>query len=120
MVEQQILDAFQMMWGPFPEPVMLVHKNRTVLAVNELARSAGVPIGIKCFSLNPAIGDDDHCKECKANSALKSGNAVRSQALVAGKQVIAYWIPLKETPDIYIHFGIETAKSMAAGAGSSI
>ena len=56
MVEQRILEAFEMMWGPFPEPVMLIHRDRTVLAVNDFARSMGVQAGIKCFSLNPEAG----------------------------------------------------------------
>jgi hypothetical protein len=116
MVEQRILDAFQMMWGPFPEPVLLVHKSRTVLAVNDSARNSGVEVGIKCFSLNPEIGSDNRCKQCKATLAVETGDAVRLQGLTAGREVISYWIPLKETPDIYIHFGIGIAKAMAAGA----
>jgi hypothetical protein len=117
MVDQRILDAFQMMWGPFPGPVLLVHKNRTVLAVNDRARDSGVSVGIKCFSLNPEIGsNDNHCKHCKATLAVETGDAIRSQGLTGGQDSISYWIPLKETPDVYVHFAISTAKAMAAGA----
>lgn len=56
MIEPRILDAFQTMWGPFPEPVMLIQKDRTVLAVNDLARKIGIPSGIKCHSLNKDHG----------------------------------------------------------------
>jgi len=34
-VDPSIIEAFDLMWGQFPEPVTLVHKHRTVLAVNE-------------------------------------------------------------------------------------
>ena len=77
MVDQKILEAFQLMWGPFPEPVMLVHKDRTILAVNDLCRSIGTPIGIKCFSLNME-GGKTTCKRCKANMALRQESTVCS------------------------------------------
>ena len=53
MIDQSIMDAFSMMWGKFPEPVMLVQKDRTILAVNALAQTAGIQTGIKCFTLIP-------------------------------------------------------------------
>lgn len=120
MVEQRILDSFQTMWGPFPEPVMLIHKTRTVLAVNDFARNAGIPTGIKCFSLNPEVGtNDDHCSRCKANLALKTGETVTSVETMAGLPIIGYWMPLKENPDVYVHFGIGTGEAMAASRGAS-
>ncbi len=114
MVEQRILDSFQTMWGPFPEPVMLIHKTRTILAVNDLARAAGISAGIKCFTLNPEVKGDDHCSRCNANLALKTGETVCTQELMGGKPIIGYWMPLKEAPDVYVHFGIGTARMMAA------
>ncbi len=36
MIEQKILDAFETMWGPFPEPVMLIHRDRTILPETNL------------------------------------------------------------------------------------
>jgi hypothetical protein len=115
MVEERILESFQTMWGPFPEPVMLVHKSRTILAVNDFARIAGISSGIKCFSLNPQVGaDENHCQRCKANQALKSGETVTSLEMMGDKPVIGYWMPLKEVPDVYVHFGIGTAELMGA------
>lgn len=111
MIDQKTLDAFQMMWGPFPEPVMLIHKDRTVLAANDSARSMGVPTGIKCFSLNPEAASS-HCKSCKGNQALRESKTVSSESITNGKSVIAYWMPLKEVPDVYVHFGIGTADAM--------
>ena len=70
MVDQNILDAFQLMWGTFPEPVMLIQKNRTILAVNDLAKKIGIRTEIKCFSLNPGEVASDHCKQCMIGSAV--------------------------------------------------
>jgi hypothetical protein len=115
MVEQYILDSFQTMWGPFPEPVMLIHKSREILAVNDFARSLGIPTGAKCFNLNPEVGPgENHCRECQANLALKKGETVSTLSEMAGLPVIGYWMPLQEVPDVYVHFGVGTAESLKA------
>jgi hypothetical protein len=113
MVEPRILDAFQTMWGPFPEPVMLIHKDRTVLAVNDLARKFGIPTGIKCHSLNADHGADGNCRKCKANVALRTGETVCTEEIYGDTSVRGYWMPLKEAPEVYVHFGIGTARAMA-------
>lgn len=45
MVDERILEAFHMMWDNFPGPVRLIHKSKTILAVNEAARSKGFEAG---------------------------------------------------------------------------
>ncbi len=111
MVEQKILDAFETMWGPFPEPVMLIHKDRTILARNEFARTAGIPAGVKCFSLNPEAVSSA-CKQCKANLALREHRAVSMEEVRNGNRIIGYWMPLKNDAEVYVHFGIGVAESM--------
>ena len=113
MVEQSILDSFHTMWGAFPEPVMLIHKSRTILAVNDIARAIGIAAGIKCFSLNPETGDH-YCDRCEANLAVETCKTVCSEISIDGKRIIGYWMPLKEAPDVYVHFGIGTVEAMAA------
>ncbi len=115
MLEQKYFDAFQTMWGPFPEPVMLIHKDRTILATNTLAKEIGIPAGIKCFSLNPEAVTKC-CKQCKAALALRENKTVSSEELQNGKRVIGYWMPLKEEKDVYVHFGIGTAEAMGCQA----
>ncbi len=115
MVDQQTLDAFEQMWGPFPEPVMLVQKDRTILARNELARTVGIPTGIKCFSLN-AEAVSTACKTCKANLALREHRTVCTEEMQNGKKVIGYWMPLKNEPDVYVHFGVGCAEAMGMTA----
>ena len=111
MTDQKILDAFQTMWGPFPEPVMLIHKDRTILAVNNLARTTGCAPGIKCFSLNPEARTTT-CKGCKANLALREHRTVCTDTSQGGKRIIGYWMPLEAAPDVYVHFGVGIAEAM--------
>ncbi len=109
MIDQVFLDAFQTMWGPFPEPVMLVHKNRTILAVNDLGRTIGIPAGTKCFTLNPEGPTSGVCKHCKANLALRSGQTICEEGFgTEDNPIRGYWMPLKEAPEVYVHFGIGT------------
>lgn len=110
-MQQSILDAFQTMWGPFPEPVLLVQKDRTILAVNDFARSLGLSAGIKCFSFNPEARTTT-CKQCKANLALREQRTVCAEDVQNGKPIISYWMPLKEEKDVYVHFGIGCAEAM--------
>jgi len=107
MIEQKVLEAFELMWGPFPERVMLVQKNRTIVAVNESARAAGAEVGIKCFTLNPTNLTGEHCKHCKANLALHERRAVVSHE--DDNKVLAYWIPLNDVEEMYVHFAIRLA-----------
>jgi hypothetical protein len=118
MIEQKILDAFETMWGPFPEPVMLIHKDRTILARNELARTAGIPEGIKCFSLNPEAASSA-CKHCKANLALREHRAVCTEETQNGSRIIGYWMPLKDDREVYVHFGVGVAESMGMKPSAS-
>ncbi|MFW5734966.1 MAG: hypothetical protein ACOCWR_07905 [Oceanidesulfovibrio sp.] len=60
-VRLDVLEAFFMMWDLYPEPVMLIHANRDVLAVNEAARNLGLSAGIKCHSLYPS---EKPCPNC--------------------------------------------------------
>jgi len=113
VIEPRILEAFQTMWGPFPEPVMLIHKDRTVLAVNDLARTFGIPPGVKCHSLNPDHGPDGNCRKCQANAALRTGTTIRTEEHYGDTKVLGYWMPLAEAPEVYVHFGIGTAEAMA-------
>jgi hypothetical protein len=112
MVDQKVLDAFDMMWGPFPEPVMLIHKDRTILAVNDTARTSGVPVGVKCSSRNPENTGDNHCRHCQAAKALRAAEAVSTYGVYGERHMKGYWIPLKEYPDVYLHFGVNITEDI--------
>jgi hypothetical protein len=104
-IDSKLIDAFHLMWGKFPEPVMLIHKTRDILAVNEVCSKFGGTSGIKCTS----IGTPEQHKKCLANQALTSGQAAYSKSESNGKTVIGFWIPVADHPDIYVHFGIGMA-----------
>ena len=48
MDNQNVIDAFHMMWDNFPEPVMLIQKSRQIYAVNKKAASMGLNTEMKC------------------------------------------------------------------------
>ncbi|WP_338669729.1 hypothetical protein [Pseudodesulfovibrio methanolicus] len=102
-IDQSVLEAFDTMWGLYPEPVMLVHACRDVLAVNQRAEELGITPGIKCYSLYPS---DRICPGCLGNKMLKSGQAERKGAFTKqGRYVDGYWIPVKGVEKVFVHFG---------------
>jgi hypothetical protein len=103
-IDSKVIDAFHLMWGNFPEPVMLVHKSRDILAVNEACSKLGGVVGIKCAS----IGAPEQHKGCLANQALASRRATYSKNESNGKTIIGFWVPVADSSDIYVHFGIGT------------
>ncbi len=103
-IDQSVLEAFDTMWGLYPEPVMLIHACRDILAVNQRAEEVGITTGIKCYTLYPS---DRVCPGCLANEMLKSGKATRKGAFIAktGRYIDGYWIPVKGVEKVYVHFG---------------
>lgn len=103
-VKPEVLRAFELMWGLHPGPVMLIHKGREILAVNQAAAALGLPVGILCHSLYPS---DKPCPHCLANKALKQAQAVRRTAYVPTQKrfVDGFWIPVVGEPELYVHFG---------------
>jgi hypothetical protein len=99
MIDSKVLDAFHMMWGSFPLPVRLIHKNRKVLAVNEVAQSMGMEVGVPCFS----FGNPESHKACNANEALSSD---MGQRMDVGSEKIKFWSPVRNCPDVFVHFTV--------------
>jgi len=95
-----------MMWDAFPFVVMLLKKNRTIVALNRLAIDLGIQPGMKCYELT---GVNEPHKECLANAALEEGITKRTVAYIdLFKQVMdTYWVPVKGEKDLYIHFNID-------------
>jgi hypothetical protein len=101
MVDEKIIEDFYMMWGNFPASVRLIHKNRTILAANEVARSAGFEVGIKCFN----VGVPEAHVGCKANETLSTKKGLGDKT-EEGR--IRYWLPVKECDEVYVHITIST------------
>lgn len=104
MVDSKVVEAFHLMWGNFPEPVMLVHKSREILAVNEACSNFGGVAGTKCSDK----GSPEQHKGCLANKALATQKTTYSKNKSGEKEVIGYWMPLTGYPEIFVHFGIGT------------
>lgn len=98
-----VIDAFHMMWNNFPEPASLVHKSRTVMAVNKAHQKLGIlKPGMNCAKL----GDPAAHKGCLANKAVASGAATYSYKQIDGKDKLGFWLPLDEYPEFFVHFGV--------------
>ena len=102
MTEAEIIQAFQEMWGTFPEPVTITQRSREIVAVNAKAQELGLKPGIKCSS----IGSPQQHKGCKCNQALdaKSPVCVTYQGPL-GKS-FGYWIPIPAKPEWVLHFSV--------------
>lgn len=105
-IQNEVIEAFEKMWGLFPSPVLLIHASRKILAVNECAKQLGISPGIQCHSLYPS---DKPCPGCLADKALRDNAAARRCAKDkrSGKFLDGYWIPVQGEKDAYIHYGAD-------------
>lgn len=96
---------FHLFCDNFPFPVMLVHKDRTILAVNKTAEKEGFPTGIRCIEM----GKKEHHKGCLANQALAEQTAKRAVGYTEfqGAVLDSYWIPLADSEDLFLHFAAD-------------
>lgn len=96
---------FHLFCDNFPFPVMLVHKDRTILAVNKTGEKEGFPTGIRCVEM----GEKEHHKGCLANQALDERTAKRVVGYTEfqGAVLDSYWIPLAESDDLFLHFAAD-------------
>lgn len=103
-VKSEVLEAFKMMWGLYPGPVMLIHASREILAVNEAAAGLGLPLGITCHSLYPS---DKPCPGCLAGKALRQQQGVRRAAWAASQRKFmdGFWVPVAGEEAVFVHFG---------------
>ena len=70
--DNEIIQAFHLMWGNFPEAVMITQKSREIIAVNKAAEKFGLKSGIKCSS----IGKPENHKGCQCNKAVDTSEPV--------------------------------------------
>lgn len=66
MDEQKIIEAFHLMWDHFPEPVLLIKKNRQIYAANRKAVSFGMDKQVRCSDR----GNPEQHKGCLCNRAI--------------------------------------------------
>ena len=107
-INPDILQAFRLMWSVFPSTVLLVTRDRTVVACNQSAIERGFRLGMKCFQLS-AEGIHNHCK---ANATLDEGVAQRTVVYspVTKKVNNSYWLPLAGEKDLFVHVVIDISQ----------
>lgn len=97
--EQGLIQAFQMMWGNYPEPVALIHRSFRVVAGNDTYLKIGGQTGGKCNAVNPELH-----RGCKAMEALKEQQTKSRAITINDTEWIAYWVPVRGCEDYYVHF----------------
>ena len=102
MVDKSVIDAFRMMWGQFPEGVMLIDKRRNILAVNAACASLGFAEGMICSKM----GSPESHKGCLANKALAEQKAKFRKISMNEKEFISFWVPVDGQDDIFLHFTV--------------
>ena len=99
-ISEEIRKNFHLFWDNYPAPVMLVHKDRTIIDVNTAALEIGLPVGMRCVDFGQK---KDHAA-CKANKALQEGKGMRTVTEYLGQVVDGYWVPLAGSGDLFVHF----------------
>lgn len=110
----QIIEAFDMMWGNYPEPVRLIDRSFLVVAANTAYVNMGGPVNVKCN-----VGDPLLHQGCQAQNALKTGESKIKSVDMGGVIWDSYWVPVKGTKEYFVHFTngmnayLETMKNAA-------
>ena len=102
MVDINVIDAFEMMWGKFPEGVMLIDKSKNILAVNAACAAVGLSAGMICSNIGPP---ESH-KGCLANQAIVEQKAKYKKINTNGKEFISFWVPVDGQDNLYLHFSV--------------
>lgn len=96
----ELVAAFEAMWGKYPEPVRLIDRKFNIVAVNEAYKTLGGNAGVKCS----AYGTPELHRGCKAMEALKTNE---TQVIVSEKNDVkwtTFWIPVSGHSDYFIHY----------------
>ena len=104
-ISNELRQNFHINWDNFPFPVMLIQKDRMILAINKTAQEMGIPEGTQCFNL----ADGAVCKGCQAGQALKEQSTKRNVSYNAAfeKVLDSYWVPLAGEEDLYLHLNVD-------------
>ena len=105
VISEEVRNGFHLFYDNFPFPVMLVAKDRTILAVNRTGATAGYPTGLRCCDLGKP---EDH-RACRAGEALRDRESKRLVMYYEpAKQVVdSYWIPLAGHDDLFVHYAAD-------------
>lgn len=109
-----------------PHPAMLIRKDRTILAANEIALEAGAKIGGRCwetFGHSDFISDEDKkyiqihkeappcgtkCWFCRAEDSLQDKKLIHIDVYSRGSILDTYWVPLND--DQFLHYAVDVTE----------
>ena len=100
----EAVDAFHKMWDAFPHLVLLLERDRTIVASNRVAKQRGAVPGLKCYEW---AGAEAIHPTCKGNVALNQQDAQRNVANYQGRVLDSYWLPVGGSPDLMLHFSVD-------------
>ena len=101
--DPELTEAFSLMWGTYQGPASLVHKSKTIMAVNRACLEGGRKPGMICAQWD---SPDKH-RGCLANRALKEQIPLHKEIRRDNGISRVYWLPVPGYPDFYIHFTTE-------------
>ncbi len=102
-VDPKLIEAFKLMWGTYPGPASLIHKSKTIIAVNQPCLMGGRKPGMICVKWD----FPDMHRGCLANRSLKEQSPLYKEVRKEDGVFRVYWLPIPEFPDYYIHFTTE-------------
>ncbi len=102
MSNEEIIQAFHLMWDNFPEAVMITQKSREIVAINKKAAEMGLAVGLRCSSM----GEPTRHKGCLCDKAVDENKAQYVTYDGEFGKAYGYWIPIPEKPEWVIHFGV--------------
>jgi hypothetical protein len=94
----EVIASFHLMWGNFPEPVLLILKNREIVAINKVSEESGIKVGTKCSDMQPP----QRHQGCRSNEAFETRKAVGNKR----GMVYALWVPIDGYPEYLVHFPV--------------
>lgn len=100
----EAINAFHKMWDAFPHLVLLLQRDRTIVASNHAAQEKGAVPGLKCYQWSGAEGIHP---VCKGNAALEENVAKRSVGNYQGRVLDSYWLPVGGERDLMLHFSVD-------------
>lgn len=102
MTDEQIIEAFHAMWDNFPEPIMLIKRNREIIALNPICAAAGLKPGMRCSQ----VGSPEQHKGCRCNEAVDEKKTVAVTYEGPFGKAYGYWVPVAGKPEWIIHFSV--------------
>lgn len=98
--EEQLIEAFELMWSTYPEPVRLIRKDEIIIAGNPAYLATGGVVGSRCRD----AGSPEIHKGCMMPKALRTGEAQVKETEYFGTSWQSFWLPIPGEDEYFVHF----------------